>query len=146
MIAINSSLLEHVLHFQYLGSDIPYKEDKINKFQRTCGTVIRTLKNNTLRDMQLKFYKVMAVSTLCIIHNRGHLGKEILDRDKFFKSVEGVLRETQYEMQPLGKNQTFSRLQYIVPIFSKRVGLISWSEKRCDSNSADDQLAEVEND
>lgn len=36
----------------------------MNKFQRMCGTVIRTLKQKALKDMKLKFYKMMTVPSL----------------------------------------------------------------------------------
>ena len=38
--------------------------NKVNKFQRMCGTISKTLKGKTLISTQLKFYKVMAVPVL----------------------------------------------------------------------------------
>ena len=55
--------------FNYLRSNISYCErkevnNKVNKFQRMCGTERRTLKGKTQLSIQIKFYKVMAVPVL----------------------------------------------------------------------------------
>ena len=52
--------MEKVGDFIYLGCNISYCEreevnNKINKFQRMCGPICRTLKG------KIKFYKVMTV-------------------------------------------------------------------------------------
>ena len=38
--------------------------NKVNKFQRMCGTISRTSKGKTQLSTQIKFYKVMAVPVL----------------------------------------------------------------------------------
>ena len=53
----------------YLGCNISYCErnkvnNKINKFQRMCGAISRTLKGKTQFSTHIKFYKVMAVPVL----------------------------------------------------------------------------------
>jgi hypothetical protein len=58
--------MEQVLSFKYLGFNVSYclKEDiniKLNKFLKMCGTVRRTLRQETLQSTQLKFYKIMEV-------------------------------------------------------------------------------------
>ena len=68
-IVIEDQVLEQVSHFKYLGCDITYDEDKdiinkVNTFQRICGTIRRTLKNKTRKETQIKFYEVMAVPTV----------------------------------------------------------------------------------
>ena len=55
--------------FKYLGCNISCCEgkevnNKVNKFQRMCGTVSRTLKGKTQLSTQIKFYKAMAVPVL----------------------------------------------------------------------------------
>lgn len=68
-IILNNMILEQVRHFNYLGCDISFDEErdlkqKVHKFQSICGTIKRTLKNKTRRDTVLKFYKTMAVPVL----------------------------------------------------------------------------------
>ena len=51
-IAINGKIIEQVRDFNYLGCNISYCErkeanNKINKFQRMCDTISRTLKGKT---------------------------------------------------------------------------------------------------
>ena len=53
----------------YLGCNISYCErkevnNKVNKFQRTCGTTSRNLKGKTQLSTQITFYKVMALPVL----------------------------------------------------------------------------------
>ena len=55
--------------FNYLGCNISYCErkevnNKVNKFQRMCGSISRTLKRKTQLITQIKFYKVMTVPVL----------------------------------------------------------------------------------
>ena len=55
--------------FNYLGCNISYRErkevnNKVNKFQRMCGTISRTLQEKIQLSTQNKFYKVMAVPVL----------------------------------------------------------------------------------
>jgi hypothetical protein len=61
--------LEQGNHFKYLGYEATFLEEtdtdaKIQKFQNICGTIRRTLKGKTRKDTQIKFYQVMAVTTL----------------------------------------------------------------------------------
>ena len=51
-IAIKGKTIEQVTDFNYLGCNISYCErkevnNKVNEFQRMCGTVNRTLKGKT---------------------------------------------------------------------------------------------------
>ena len=68
-IVMNVKIIEQVRYFNYLGCNISYCErkevnNKINKFQRMCGTLSITLKGKTQLSTQIKFYKVMAVPVL----------------------------------------------------------------------------------
>ncbi|KAJ4444055.1 hypothetical protein ANN_05844 [Periplaneta americana] len=68
-IILNNMILEQVRHFNYLGCDISFDEErdlkqKVHRFQSICGTIKRTLKNKTRKDTVLKFYKTMAVPVL----------------------------------------------------------------------------------
>ena len=68
-IVINGKIIEQVRDFNYLGCNISYCErkdvnNKVNMFQRMCGTLSRTLKGKTQLSTQIKFYKVMAVPVL----------------------------------------------------------------------------------
>ena len=68
-IVINGKIIEQMRDFNYLGCNISYCERKevnikVNKFQRMCGTISRSLKGKTQLSTQIKFYKVMAVSVL----------------------------------------------------------------------------------
>ena len=61
---MSGKIIDEVRDFNYLGCNISYckrKEvnNKVNKFQRMCGTISRTLKGNTQLSTQIKFYKVM---------------------------------------------------------------------------------------
>ena len=38
------------------------KKNEIIQFQRACGTIIQTLVNRTLEELQLKLYKVIGFS------------------------------------------------------------------------------------
>ena len=65
---MNTKTIEQVRDFNYLGCNISYCErkevnNKVNKFQRMCGTISRTLKGKTQLSTHIKFYKVMAVSS-----------------------------------------------------------------------------------
>jgi hypothetical protein len=66
---MNGKIIEQVRDFNYLGCNTSYYErkevnNKVNKFQRMCGTISRTLKGKTQFSIQMKFYKVMAVPVL----------------------------------------------------------------------------------
>ena len=66
---MNGKIIGHVRDFNYLGCNICNCERKevnnrVNKFQRTCGTISRTLKGKKQLSTQIKFYKMMAVPVL----------------------------------------------------------------------------------
>jgi hypothetical protein len=69
-IVIDDKTIEQVLSFKYLGFNVSYclKEDtniKVNKFQRMCGRIRRTMRQKkNLQSTQLRFYKIMAVPML----------------------------------------------------------------------------------
>lgn len=52
-----------------LGWDISYGTetdwDKSAKFRNICGTIDKSLKNNTTKDKRIKFYKIVAFP-LCV--------------------------------------------------------------------------------
>jgi hypothetical protein len=61
-IVIEDKTLEQANHFKYLGYDVTFLEEtdtdaKMKKFQNICGTIMRTLKRKTRKDMQIKFYQ-----------------------------------------------------------------------------------------
>ena len=50
---MNGKIIEQVRDFNYLGCNTSYYErkevnNKVNKFQRMCGTISRTLKGKTV--------------------------------------------------------------------------------------------------
>ena len=49
--------------------------NKINKFQRMCGTISITLKGKTQLSTQIKFYKAMAVPILMYGSENGSLNR-----------------------------------------------------------------------
>ena len=62
-IVINGRTIEQVRYFNYLGCTISYCErkevnNKVNKFQRMCGTISRTLKGKAQLSTQINYYKV----------------------------------------------------------------------------------------
>ena len=68
-IVMNGKIIEQVRDFNCLGCNISYCErkevnNKVNKFQRMCGTISRTLKRKTQLSTQIKFCKVMEVPVL----------------------------------------------------------------------------------
>ena len=68
-IVMNGKKIEQVRDFYYPGCNISYCErrevnNKLNKSQRMCGTISRTLKGNTQLTIQIKFYCVMAVRVM----------------------------------------------------------------------------------
>lgn len=68
-IIIDDKVIEQVKHFNYLGCDITYEysndmKTKLQRFQHTCGTINKYLRNKTRKETLLKFYKVMAVPQL----------------------------------------------------------------------------------
>ena len=65
---IDRSILEQVKQFNNLGCKLsldgePDFDKKINRFQRLCGTIRKHL-NKTRIDTQMKFFKVVARTTL----------------------------------------------------------------------------------
>ena len=65
-IVMNGKIIEQVRDFNYLGCNMSYCErkevnNKINKYQRMCGTISKTLERKAQLSTQIKFYKAMAV-------------------------------------------------------------------------------------
>ena len=59
---MNGKTIEQVRDFNYLGCNISYCErkevnDKVNKFQRMCGTISRTLKGKHSYQLKLNFIR-----------------------------------------------------------------------------------------
>jgi hypothetical protein len=65
---------------------------KVNKFQRLCGTISRTLKGKTQLSTQIKFYKVMAVPVLMYSSENWSLNR--LDKRKIEAAEMRFLRPT----------------------------------------------------
>ena len=68
-IVLNTKTIQQVRDFNYLGCNMSYcarkkANNKVNKFQRMCGTIGRTLKWKTQLSTYIKFSKVMAVPVL----------------------------------------------------------------------------------
>ena len=68
-IVMNGKIIKQLRDFNYLGcniSDCERKEvnNKMDKFQRMCGTISRTLGGKTELTTKIKFYKVMEVPVL----------------------------------------------------------------------------------
>jgi hypothetical protein len=69
-IEIDGSILEQMKEFNYLGCELsldtePDFDKKINRLQRICGTIrIYSYLKKTRTDTQMKFYKVVARTTL----------------------------------------------------------------------------------
>ena len=66
---INEQIVEQVCRFNYLGNDIDHGKNydigvKLDEFQTICDTIDRIFSNNVRRDIELKFYKAMAVPVL----------------------------------------------------------------------------------
>ena len=67
-IEVDSSILEQVRQFNYLGYELsldgePDFDKKRNRFQGICSTIRKHLQK-TFTDTQMKFYKVVARSSL----------------------------------------------------------------------------------
>jgi hypothetical protein len=67
-IEIDGSILEQVKQFNYLGCELSFDgepdfDETINRFESICSTIRKHLKK-TCTDTQMKFYKVIARSTL----------------------------------------------------------------------------------
>jgi hypothetical protein len=65
----NKSITEHISNFNCLGCNVTYKydvdlNDKLSKFQNICGVIARTLKKKTMKETNLKFYKITTVPVL----------------------------------------------------------------------------------
>lgn len=104
-IIMDNQPLEQISHFEYLGCNISYEvdhdiENKINKFQRICGTINRTLRNKTRKDTKIKFYKTMAVPILTY-GSESWVVKETDKRKlqaaemRFLRKVKGCTRRDQ---------------------------------------------------
>jgi hypothetical protein len=85
------------LVYNYKGVSYCLKGDiniKLNKFQRMCGTIQRTLRQKTLQSTQLKYYKIMAVPMLTYASenwtiNRSDKNKTESGEMKFLHSIAG---------------------------------------------------------
>lgn len=98
-IVLRDTPVQQVAHFHYLGCDITYEEDreidrKITKFQKICGTILRTLKGKTRKDTLLRFYNVMAIPQLLYgsetwVHKQKHLKRTQAAEMKFLRAVKG---------------------------------------------------------
>jgi hypothetical protein len=111
---IDNKTIERLSSFKYLGFNASYilKEDiniKLNKFQRMCGTIRRTLRQKTLQSTQLKFCNLMAVPMLTYESenwtiNRSDKKIELAEM-KFLRSVAGyTLLDTKNEVQTYVQN------------------------------------------
>ena len=61
-IVLDKTSVEQVSCFSFLGCDITYDVDHmVAKFQSVCGTICQILSRKTKKEIQLKFYKIMAV-------------------------------------------------------------------------------------
>ena len=60
---MKGKIIEQARYFNYLGNNISHCErkevNKVNKFQRMCGTISKTLKVKAQLSTQIKFCKVM---------------------------------------------------------------------------------------
>ena len=61
-IVMNGKITEQVRDFNYLGCSISYCErkevnNKVNKFQRMCGPISRTLKGKPSYQLKLNFIR-----------------------------------------------------------------------------------------
>jgi hypothetical protein len=99
-IVIEDKTLEQVNHFKYISYDATFLEEtdtdaNIKKFQNICGTIGRTLKGKTLKDTQIKFCQVMAVSTLlygseCWTMRKNRHAKTTSSRNAILKICKGI--------------------------------------------------------
>ena len=101
-IVIENKCIEQISQFDYLGNSVSYDRDydvdkKLQKFQRICGTISRTLKNKTRRETKIKFYKVMAKPVLSYGSELWTMTKRQESRIqasemKFLRQVKGCTR------------------------------------------------------
>lgn len=92
--------------------------NKLNRFQRICGAIQKVLKHKTLKETQLKFYKVMAVITLlysleCWMLWKSNLKQLEPSEIKFHGSVKGCSREERLAGIKYSVNNTACRHIYI---------------------------------
>jgi hypothetical protein len=98
-IVIDNKTIEQVSSSKYVGFNVSYclKEDvniKLNKFQRMCRKIRKTLRQQNLQSTQIKFYKIMAVPMLTHASknwtiNRSDKKKTESAEMKFLRSVAG---------------------------------------------------------
>jgi len=113
---IDGSTLEQVKQFNYLGCELSSdgepdfdKKNKINGFQRICGTVRKHLKN-TRTDTQMKFCKVVARQTLLygsetwVTTKRDVTHLEAAEM-RFLRSVKGYTRLDKIRSEILRKER-----------------------------------------
>ena len=96
-IVIDSVVLEHVSHFNYLGCALKCKDDKdvTIKVQNICGTVARTLRRNGRKETQIRLYKIKAVAAFfcgseCWVPRQENLRVLQTAETKFLREVRGV--------------------------------------------------------
>jgi hypothetical protein len=102
-IVVENKIVEQVSHFNYLGCDVTYNEDKdcdkkLHKFQAICGTIRRTLQRKARNETQIKFYKVMAVPTILYgsevwVTKERQLSRVQAAEMRYLRSVKGCTRE-----------------------------------------------------
>jgi hypothetical protein len=66
---IDERILDQVLNFNYLGYNMALNREmyinvKLQRFQQICGTIKRTLARKVRKEILLRFYKIMAITTL----------------------------------------------------------------------------------
>ena len=88
---------------------------KIKRFQRICGTIRKHLKK-TRTESQMKFYKVVARSTLlygsetCVTAKRDMTGLEAAEM-RFLRSVKGYTRLDKIRSEVIRKELEISGIQ-----------------------------------
>lgn len=102
-IAIENKCIEQINKFNYLGNSISYDKEcdvdnKLQKFQRICGTINQALKNKARRETKMKFYKVMAEPTLSYgselwTVTKKQESKIQASEMKFLRQVKGCTRQ-----------------------------------------------------
>jgi hypothetical protein len=99
---LENTTLGQVQQFNYLGCETAFIQErdvnnKIQKFQMECGTISRTLKNKTRKDILMKFYKTMAVPVLsygsesCVISKKDNDKIQAAEM-RFLRRVKGCTR------------------------------------------------------
>jgi len=119
-IEIGGSILEQMKQFNYLGCELSLDgeadfDKKINRFQGICGTIRKHLKKN-LTDTQMKFYKVVARSSLLYGSETWVTTKRDMTRleaaeMRFLRSVTGYTRLDKIRSEVIRKELEISGIQ-----------------------------------